>query len=81
MGNKSRKRALWVKMKPEYSDQTEDVDLLILAGGYAEGSVWSGLLSNFIVGVAQPAEEGQKRKFFYGIARVGEFCGWPWLWL
>ena len=30
LGEKSRGMALWVKMKPEYGDQTEDLDLLIL---------------------------------------------------
>jgi hypothetical protein len=30
LGEKSRGTALWVKMKPEYGDQTEDLDMLIL---------------------------------------------------
>ena len=30
LGEKSRGTGLWVKMKPEYGDQTEDLDLLIL---------------------------------------------------
>jgi hypothetical protein len=30
LGEKSRATALWVKMKPEYGDQMEDLDLLIL---------------------------------------------------
>ncbi len=77
-------------MKPEYSEQTEDVDLLILAGGFAEGAMRSGLLSKFLVGVAVPPEEGQPRKKFYGLARVSRLwwirwlcwvCGWRWRWL
>jgi hypothetical protein len=33
LGEKSRGTALWVKMKPEYGDQTEDLDMLILGEG------------------------------------------------
>ncbi|CAM9475934.1 unnamed protein product [Pylaiella littoralis] len=72
IGEGSRKTALWVKMKPEYSDQTEDVDLLILAAGFANGKMRSGLLSKFLVGVAVPTEEdGQTRKQFHALVRVG----------
>lgn len=70
IGESSRKSALWVKMKPEYSDQTEDMDLLILAAGFADGKMRSGLLSKFLVGVAVPTEEGQQRKQFYALVRV-----------
>lgn len=71
IGEGSRKTALWVKMKPEYSDQTEDVDLLILAAGFANGKMRSGLLSKFLVGVAVPTEEdGQTRKQFHALVRV-----------
>eukprot|EP00903_Cladosiphon_okamuranus_P009258 g8834.t1 len=71
LGDKSRKSALWIKMKPEYSGQTEDMDVLILAAGFANGEMRSGLLSKFLVGVAAPNEEGKPRKTFYPVARVG----------
>ncbi|CAN0490183.1 unnamed protein product [Ectocarpus sp. 8 AP-2014] len=58
-------------MKPEYSDQTEDMDLLVLAAGFANGKMRSGLLSKFLVGVAVPNEDGQPRKEYYPLARVG----------
>jgi hypothetical protein len=38
LGEKSRATALWVKMKPEYGDQMEDLDLLIL--GECRGAVY-----------------------------------------
>eukprot|EP00752_Nemacystus_decipiens_P016381 g14643.t1 len=71
LGDKSRKAALWVKMKPEYSEQTEDMDVIILAAGFANGNMRSGLLSKFLVGVAAPSEEGKPREKFYPIARLG----------
>ena len=30
IGEKSRKEAKWVKMKPEYGDQTTDLDLIVI---------------------------------------------------
>lgn len=72
IGDKSRKCALWVKMKPEYSEQTEDMDVIVLAAGFANGKMRSGLLSKFLVGVAEPNEEGKPRKTFYPIARVSK---------
>lgn len=72
IGDKSRKCALWVKMKPEYSDQTEDMDLIILAAGFANGKMRSGLLSKFLLGVAVPTEEGQPRRDFFALTRVSE---------
>ncbi|CAM9127479.1 unnamed protein product [Scytosiphon promiscuus] len=71
LGDKSRKCALWVKKKPEYSDQTEDMDLLVLAAGFANGKMRSGLLSKFLLGVAVPTEEGKRRREFYALVRVG----------
>lgn len=57
-------------MKPEYFGQTEDMDVLILAAGFANGKMRSGLLSKFMVGVAAPSEEGKPRRKFYPVARV-----------
>lgn len=80
IGEGSRKSALWIKMKPEYSDQTEDVDLLILAAGFANGTMRSGLLSKFLVGVAVPTEEGQPRKRFHALVRVRNENTWTLGW-
>ncbi|CAN0389132.1 unnamed protein product, partial [Discosporangium mesarthrocarpum] len=51
LGEKSRHSGSWVKMKPEYSDQTSDMDLLILAAKHGDGPSRAGVLSSFIMGV------------------------------
>eukprot|EP01033_Poteriospumella_lacustris_P007600 gene7600-5461_t len=52
LGEQSRAFAHWVKMKPEYGDQTEDLDLLVLAGYHGEGSSFRGEgISTFLLGV------------------------------
>eukprot|EP00904_Undaria_pinnatifida_P001070 jgi/Undpi1/10964/HiC_scaffold_30.g13265.m1 len=71
IGVGSRKLALWVKMKPEYSEQTGDLDLLILAAGFANGRMRSGLLSRFLLGVAVPSADGSPPSKFWPITRVG----------
>ena len=70
IGEKSRKKCLWVKMKPEYSDETADMDLIILGAGFAQGRMRSGLLSKFLVGVAVPSADGSPPTQFYPITRV-----------
>ena len=38
LGEEGRKRAYWVKLKPEYEDRMLDtLDLLVVAGYYGEG--------------------------------------------
>ena len=51
IGEKSRSAAHWVKMKPEYSDQTAHIDCLIVAAYYGDGTRRSGLLSHFLLAV------------------------------
>jgi len=52
VGEQSRSKAHWVKMKPEYSDQTSNLDLLVLGGYYGDGHRRAGMLSHFLLGVA-----------------------------
>lgn len=88
IGVGSRKRALWVKMKPEYSEQTADLDLLILGAAFANGKMRSGLLSRFLLGVAVPNADGSSPPTkFWPITRVRpvglhEWVGlwWTWRW-
>lgn len=70
IGSKSRLSNLWIKMKPEYSGETDDLDLIILAAGYAHGKMRAGLLSKFLVGVAVPTLDGSPPTKFYAISRV-----------
>ena len=51
-GEKSRKQG-WVKIKPEYANMTEDIDLIVLGGYYGEGQRRSGMLSHFVLGVVK----------------------------
>ena len=41
-------------MKPEYSDQTKNMDILIIGGMYGEGKRRSNMLSHFLCAVADP---------------------------
>eukprot|EP01034_Spumella_vulgaris_P024412 gene24412-30756_t len=59
LGEKSRGTGSWVKMKPEYGDQTEDLDLLILGAYYGEGTGMRGEgLSTFLCGVRDDSNNG-----------------------
>jgi DNA ligase 4 len=52
LGMRSRQALFWVKMKPEYSDMTKDLDLIILGAYYGEGQSMRGKgLSTFLLGV------------------------------
>ena len=52
LGMKSRQLMHWIKMKPEYSDMTRDLDLIILGAYYGEGKSMRGQgLSTFLCGV------------------------------
>lgn len=58
-------------MKPEYSDQSGDMDLIVLAAGYANGQMRSGLLSKFLVGVAVAKGDGSPPTEFAAVTTVG----------
>lgn len=47
-------------MKPEYSDQTANLDVIILGGYYGNGTKRAGLLSHFLVGVADHTTMGER---------------------
>lgn len=52
LGEKSRSSAHWMKMKPEYGDSLEDLDVLVLAAYYGEGQNMRGEgLSTFLCGL------------------------------
>jgi DNA ligase-4 len=51
-GEKSRNKG-WVKIKPEYANMTDDIDLLVLGGYYGEGHRRSGMLSHFLLGIVK----------------------------
>ena len=51
VGERSREQKKWIKMKPDYSDEVESLDLLILGAYYSEGTRRAGQLSHFLIGV------------------------------
>lgn len=68
LGETSRSTASWVKMKPEYGDNTEDLDLLILGGYGGEGQSLRGEgISTFLCGVKSENDPGK----FYTLTKVG----------
>lgn len=68
LGEKSRYSAQWVKMKPEYGDQTEDLDLLILGAYYGEGMGLRGKgLSTFLCGV----RDDRRPDLYHTVCKVG----------
>ncbi len=81
LGEKSRKLAYWVKMKPEYGDHTEDLDVLILGAYYGEGQNFRGEgISTFLCGIrddlsSEPLEgedeEDLMPKRFHTVCKVG----------
>jgi DNA ligase-4 len=67
-GEKSRAKGNWVKMKPEYGDHAEDLDLLVLAAYYGEGQNLRGEgLSTFLLGV----KDDKDPDHFQTLCKVG----------
>ncbi len=67
-GEKSRGKGYWVKMKPEYGDHAEDLDLLVLAAYYGEGQNLRGEgLSTFLLGV----KDDKDPNHFQTLCKVG----------
>jgi ATP-dependent DNA ligase len=59
LGMRSRQSQSWVKMKPEYSDLTRDLDLVILGAYYGEGNSMRGKgLSTFLLGIRDDSDAG-----------------------
>lgn len=68
LGEKSRAAGYWVKMKPEYGDQTADLDLAILGGYYGESGGERGQgVAKFLCGV----RDDKNPNLFYTLAKVG----------
>ncbi|KAJ1380788.1 hypothetical protein B484DRAFT_440908, partial [Ochromonadaceae sp. CCMP2298] len=58
---------LWIKMKPEYGDQTEGLDLLILGAYYGEGKGFRAQgLSTFLLGARDDNSD-----LYHTIGKVG----------
>ena len=47
LGSSSRSSEMWVKLKPDYGDMIEDIDLVVLAAYRGSGSGYTNLI--FIV--------------------------------
>ncbi|XP_054278931.1 LOW QUALITY PROTEIN: DNA ligase 4 [Macrosteles quadrilineatus] len=66
----------WIKIKPEYTaGAMVELDLLIV-GGYYGGGRRRGLISHFLLGVAQPPPDGPGGVpvVFESVTRVGSGC-------
>lgn len=70
MGEKSRNSGLWVKMKPEYTDEFGEMDFIVLAAAYAHGHQRAGFLSKFMLGVAIPTTDGSLPTQFTPVCRA-----------
>lgn len=53
----TRRSKSWYKLKPDYQDDTQDLDVLILGGYFREGRLWTNRPSRFLVGVAADTPE------------------------
>lgn len=69
-GKSSRSTGHWVKMKPEYGDETRDLDFLILGAYYGEGTSVRGKgLSVFLCGVKD--DRGDPGLLYHTVCKVG----------
>ena len=65
-----RKGSGWLKLKPEYMDSLSDqLDLLILGGYYGSGKR-GGIVSHFLLGIAETPPPGQNPSKFYSFCKV-----------
>jgi len=53
-GEKARGLQQWCKMKPEFSDQTTNLDVIVLGAYCSKGKRRSGRIASLLVGVAEP---------------------------
>ncbi|KAI6661708.1 DNA ligase 4-like [Oopsacas minuta] len=66
-----RKGSGWLKLKPEYMDSLSDqLDLLILGGYYGSGKR-GGIVSHFLLGVAETTSPGNNPSRFLSFCKVG----------
>ncbi|GAB5033027.1 dna ligase 4 [Nannochloropsis oceanica] len=78
----SREKGGWVKMKPDYAETTEEMDVVMLGGYYRGGALWSGYPSRFLFGVRatngrvgdededEDEDEGEREVMYHTFARV-----------
>jgi len=78
----SREKGGWVKMKPDYAEVTEEMDVVLLGGYYREGALWSGYPSRFLFGVRatdgrhgeaeedENEEEGGREVMYHTFAKI-----------
>ena len=75
LGEASRKNGYWTKLKPEYMDSlAESLDVIVLAGYYANGTLRSGMISGFLLGVKGEhvnATTPEEDLGFYTLCKVG----------
>lgn len=73
LGEKSRSRnAKWIKMKPEYSNNMTDLDLLILGGYYGEGKgVRADGISHFLMGVKDDLRSTDDCVKYLTVGKIG----------
>ena len=65
-----RKGSGWLKLKPEYMDSLSDqLDLLILGGYYGSGKR-GGIVSHFLLGIAETPSPGHYPSKFYSFCKV-----------
>ncbi|KAJ8004322.1 hypothetical protein DPEC_G00157920 [Dallia pectoralis] len=61
----------WLKIKPEYVDGLMDeLDLLIVGGYWGKGRR-GGMMSHFLVAVAETPKPGEKPSVFHSFGRIG----------
>jgi ATP-dependent DNA ligase len=56
----SREKGGWVKLKPDYAEVTDEMDLVLLGGYYKDGARWRGYPSRFLLGVWAEGREGKE---------------------
>lgn len=73
IGVHSRQSMYWIKMKPEYSDMTKDLDLIVLGAYFGEGKSMRGRgVSTFLCGVKEDSLD-QFQWSGMGSAASGDF--------
>lgn len=67
VGEKSRSRQHWIKMKADYSDQTTNLDVLVLGAYWASGRSRGGRFSSFLLGVQADEKEREEEGGFMAV--------------
>lgn len=67
----ARTKGGWLKIKPEYVGSLMDELDLVIVGGYFGVGSRGGLVSHFLVALAEPHSGGEEPRRFFSLARVG----------